>query len=319
MQERPWMNEHGQVMKRLELHLTYTCPERCVFCSEEHRMQEFRQFPVTWGRVVTILRMHAERGVENVHFTGGEPTIHPRFLDILRVSKKLRMRTSIGTIGTMLAKDSFAQEVLPFLDEALFSIHGASSDIHDMCTRRTGSFIKSMQAIDNCTKYGQNFGLYVNTVVTNLNVHNIPETVEMVDGLGAQLMVISNTTPEGLGFDNYKELAVSLEKLQDMVEQILEKKPKMVVRFFGFPMCILSTAATWSNDIHWSPRVTVEWSSTKLETEKIVSFDGVYSWKPDRKRVHVPTCTTCSRKEICMGVFDKYTELWDTTALVPYT
>ena len=70
MSEQPWIGPNGQVMRRLELHLTYTCPERCVFCSEEHRMEQFRAFPVTFGRVATVLRQHARRGVTNVHFTG---------------------------------------------------------------------------------------------------------------------------------------------------------------------------------------------------------------------------------------------------------
>ena len=94
--DTPWIGPSGRRMERLELHLTYTCPERCVFCSEEHRMQRYKEFPVTFGRVATTLRLHAERGVTNLHITGGEPTIHPRFIDVLRLAKKLGMRTSGG-------------------------------------------------------------------------------------------------------------------------------------------------------------------------------------------------------------------------------
>ena len=52
----PWIGPAGQRMTRLELHLTYTCPERCVFCSEDHRMAKFNRFPVTWGRGAKVLR-----------------------------------------------------------------------------------------------------------------------------------------------------------------------------------------------------------------------------------------------------------------------
>ena len=90
---RPWIGPNGQIMRRLELHLTYHCPERCLFCSEEHRMDSYRAFPVTWGRVASVLRLHASRGVQAVHFTGGEPSIHPRFVDVLVLARKLGMRT----------------------------------------------------------------------------------------------------------------------------------------------------------------------------------------------------------------------------------
>ena len=136
----PWIGPQGQVMERLELHLTYHCPERCVFCSEEHRMDSYRPYKVTWGRVARVLRTHAARGVRNVHFTGGEPTIHPRFVDVLMLARKLGLRTSIGTIGTMLCREDFARAALPYLDEGLFSLHGPTAEVHDALARKKGSF-----------------------------------------------------------------------------------------------------------------------------------------------------------------------------------
>ena len=38
-----------KIMRRLELHLTYTCPEKCVFCSEEHRMNNVQTIPSDLG------------------------------------------------------------------------------------------------------------------------------------------------------------------------------------------------------------------------------------------------------------------------------
>ena len=77
MSATPWIGPEGQVMRRLELHLTYTCPERCVFCSEEHRMDRYKGFPVTWGRVATVLRTHAQRGVRSTVATRPQVTGKP--------------------------------------------------------------------------------------------------------------------------------------------------------------------------------------------------------------------------------------------------
>lgn len=76
-------------------------------------------------------------------------------------------------------------------------------------------------------------------------------------------------------------------------------------------MCLLGEHRTLSNDLHWDPRVTVEWAA---EPNKVV-FDGIYSWAPDRKRVHVPSCEGCAQRTVCMGVFDRYAELFPTNAL----
>jgi len=298
-------------MERLELHLTYTCPERCVFCSEDHRMREYRKFPVTFGMVATVLRQHASRGVSNLHITGGEPSIHTRVVGVLKLAKKLGMRTSVGTIGTRLCEPSFAEAALPWLDEALFSIHGPTAEVHDALTGREGSFERVTRALRTCLRIAPGFGAYVNTVVTRQNVEVLPETVAFLDGLGARLIVISNTTPEGAGYDRYEELAVPLATLRRVLPEVPARAQSAVIRFFAVPMCVLGEHQALSNDLHWDPRVTVEWGSAPGK----VVFDGLYSWAPDRKRCHVEACEPCELKALCMGVFARYAELWPPSEL----
>jgi pyruvate-formate lyase-activating enzyme len=313
--ETPWIGPNGEVMERLELHLTYQCPERCVFCSEEHRMAAYDPFEVTWGRVASVLRTHAARGVKSVHLTGGEPTLHPKFVEVCMLARKLGMRTSVGTIGTMLAKESFAQRAIPWLDEALFSLHGPNPEINDRMTRRAGSFEQTTRAMKLALEVNPAFNLYVNTVVTKLNVDSLGDTVELADSLGAKLIVVSNTTPEGGGHDNFRELGLPLAKLGAVMPTIPGRAKTAILRFFGMPMCLLGEHATLSNDLHWDPRVTVEWGR---KPGKVV-FEGFYNWAPDRKRVRVEACRSCTRNRVCMGVYDHYADLYDTSELKPYT
>lgn len=311
---QPWIGPHGEVMERLELHLTYHCPERCTFCSEEHRMRDYRAFPVTWGRVATILRTHAARGVKAVHLTGGEPTIHPRFVEVLALAKKLGMRTSVGTIGTMLSRPDFAAAALPLLDEALFSLHGPTAEVHDPLAGRVGSFDTVTAAARLCREQKPGFGLFINTVLCRPNLAHLPDTLALAEALGAQLIVISNTTPEGGASDRYAALSPRLDELAALLPPALARVKRATVRVFGVPMCLLGDFAFRSNDVHWDPRVTVEWQSRPGK----VAFTGLYSWAPDRKRVQVPVCEGCARNTLCMGVFDEYAARWPTDALRPH-
>ncbi len=313
MTATPWIGPDGQVMRRLELHLTYTCPERCVFCSEEHRMDRYKAFPVTWGRVARVLRTMAARGVTSVHLTGGEPTIHPRFVEVCALAKKLGMRTSIGTIGTMLSREDFAERALPVLDEALFSLHGPDAATHDPLAGRDGSFERVTRAIETAVRLKPGFGAFVNTVVTRHNVDALPDTVALADSLGAQLIVVSNTTPEGGGLDHYEELAVPLPRLAEVLPRAAARASRALVRFFAVPMCQLGEHWTLSNDLHWDPRVTVEWQDRPGK----VAFDGIWSWDPGRKRVHPPACEPCERKGVCFGVFDRYVAVYGDSELRP--
>mgnify|MGYP000152978393 FL=1 len=313
MTTTPWIGPNGKRMRRLELHLTYTCPERCVFCSEAHRMATYKAFPVTWGRVAKVLRQHAERGVTNVHFTGGEPTIHPRFVDILKLARKLGMRTSIGSIGTMMSREPFARDALPWLDEALFSLHGPDASIHDALTRRPGSFETVTSAMKMVRRLKPEFGLFANVVMTRGSLDTLPDTVALAAELGAKLIIVSNTTPEGEALDRYEELAPRLEDLARVLPTVPAVAGDAVLRFFGVPMCLLGEHSMISNDLHWDARVTVEWTT---QPGKVV-FDGIYNWEPNRKRVHVEACSGCTLSGVCMGVYDRYAELWPTTALSP--
>lgn len=310
----PWVGPDGQIMARLELHLTYHCPERCVFCSEEHRMQAYRPFKVTWGRVARVLRLHAARGVRAVHLTGGEPTIHPKFVEVLQLAQKLGMRTSVGTIGTMLSRPDFAARALPHLDEALFSLHGPTAEIHDAIAGRVGSFDQVTAAIRLARDQKPGFGLFVNTVVCRDNIAHVADTAALADRLGARLIVVSNTTPEGAAFDVYERLAVPLDLLARHLPAVADRVERAVVRYFGVPMCLLGPHAMMSNDLHWDPRVTVEWQSAPGK----VAFTGIYSWAPDRRREHVPACAPCTRRDVCMGVYDSYRQRWPTDRLQPY-
>ena len=183
-----------------------------------------------------------------------------------------------------------------------------------MLARRKGSFQRVTTALRLVLEKKPTFGVFVNTVITRHNIQNLPETIRFLDNLGAKLIVISNTTPEGGGDDKFPDLAVSLEDLAHYLPLAAGNAKRAILRFFGVPMCLLGEYSSLSNDLHWDPRVTVEWMS---EPGK-VKFDGIYSWRPDRKRVHVNACNTCTRKTVCMGVFDKYVHLWPTDRLQPF-
>ena len=276
-------------------------------------MGQFRRFAVSWGRIATVLRTHAARGVTSLHLTGGEPTIHPRLVAVLALARKLRMRTSVGTNGVMLCRERFAAEAAPLLDEVMFSLHGPDEGTHDGLTRRPGSFDEVTRAFDVVRQAHPTIQTYANVVVTRDNVGTLVDTVALARRLGATLIVISNVTPEGRGLDAYEQLAVPLEQLAVVLPQLPAAAGDAVMRFFGVPMCILGEHETLSNDLHWDPRVTVEWTAAPGK----VVLDDIYTWTPGRKRAHPAECAECTKRDLCMGVFDRYAELFPTDALVP--
>ena len=260
-----------------------------------------------------VVRKHAARGVDSVHFTGGEPTIHPRFIDLLRLCRDLGMRTSVGTIGTMLARRDFAERAVPLLDEALFSLHGPDALLHDELAGRVGSFETVTTAITLAGTIEPTFRAAVNTVVTRDNLEQLPDTVSLAESLGVGLIIVSNTTPEGAALDRYEDLAVPLDDLARVLPALPGRAGGAILRFFGVPMCLLGEHRMLSNDLHWDPRVTAEWSRHPGR----VVFDDFYNWRPDRKRTHVPACAECELSGLCAGVYSEFAERFPVERLRP--
>jgi hypothetical protein len=309
----PWVGPRGERTERLELHLSYRCPNRCLFCSEAHRMTEFGERLISLDQVGQVLRTHVERGVCRLHLTGGEPTIHDQFVAVLRLAKKLGMATSVGTNGIMLAQEPFARSALPHLDEVMISLHGPNGPVHDGLTRRAGSFDQVTAALSLAGRLAPQLSTFVNIVVTRLNLAVLGDTVALAADLGASLIVVSNPTPEGRALDAYERLAVPLAELAEILPTIPARAAGAIVRFFGVPMCILGPQETLSNDLHWDPRVTVEWAEAPGEAV----LDDVYTWSPARQRRHAEPCDGCLKRSLCMGVFDRAHEIFSMAALQP--
>ena len=110
-------------MKRLEFHISYICNHACIFCSEHGRISSYKKSPLSLLQIKTILIDRRKKGFDHVHFTGGEPTLIPGFLELLRFTKKLGYTIFIGTNGTLFASESFTKEALEYIDELSLSIH----------------------------------------------------------------------------------------------------------------------------------------------------------------------------------------------------
>lgn len=308
-----WIGPKGQPMRRLEMHLSYACPQRCPFCSEAQRMQEGRHHEITGELIARTLKVHVQRGITDVHLTGGEPTIHPRFVDTLALAKKLGLGTSASTNGYRLCRPEFARMALPHLDEVMFSLHGPDADLHDSQTGTPGSFTRLGEAVASCATEKPTLRRYVNVVVTRANIDRLQPTVALAESLGAQMVMLSNPTPEGAAEASYSELAVPFDELAAKLPDAVQGARKAVVRFFGVPLCLLGEHAMLSNDLHWDPRATVEW----VRRDENMVYSAIYTWLPTRRRVHVEACAECTWNGICAGVFDTAAQLWSPEGLRP--
>jgi cyclic pyranopterin phosphate synthase len=78
-------DQYGRPLTDLRVSLTDRCNLRCVYCMPEDGI-DFRP-PVDLlqdDELVTLVEIAAELGVHKIRLTGGEPTVRPRIVDLVR-------------------------------------------------------------------------------------------------------------------------------------------------------------------------------------------------------------------------------------------
>jgi len=87
-------------VSNLRVSLTPKCNLSCIYCHREG--EKAPQDPLSAAEIAEVLRVAAGFGIRSVKFTGGEPTLRPDLIEIIK-SVPPGMESSITTNGTLLA------------------------------------------------------------------------------------------------------------------------------------------------------------------------------------------------------------------------
>lgn len=181
----------------LWLELTDKCNLACVHCYAEsspllplfHHMQT-----PDWKRA--LLESY-EAGCRKVQFIGGEPTIYPHLIELIRYSRELGYELvevfTNGTVFTSALKETFRR----FHVHLAFSVYADSASIHDSITLQAGSFSKTVQSIE----WALRNGLPVRVAITAMdqNLSAIHATRKLFQELGVDEIRIDRRRGVGRG------------------------------------------------------------------------------------------------------------------------
>ena len=167
-------------MPRIVIELTNRCNLSCGHCFDE-RHAATGDLPLEI--LEKVLREGKGCGIEQVSFTGGEPTIHRRFKDIIQRVAEAGYQFSFVSNGV-----SFPG-IYPLLlvyrrsfGGVTFSLDGAREETHDRL-RGKGSYRRVMRAASICVVKELTFTL--NMVLTAQNRNEIGEMVVLAEQLGS--------------------------------------------------------------------------------------------------------------------------------------
>lgn len=173
------------MVKGAIVQMTTACNLRCASCQTYLAKPEF----LKWNRDWLIgLR---KQGFWYLSLTGGEPTLHPEFVEMLKTMKQLGFLTHIATNGTNLAK---IKQAINYMDAITISIDDYISELHDNFRGRN-AFNKALE----CAKFvkGRVKIATVNMLVSDENAERVLAMAEFANkeiGLPLSLCFPENST-----------------------------------------------------------------------------------------------------------------------------
>jgi His-Xaa-Ser system radical SAM maturase HxsC len=266
------------------------CNNKCLMCTNPDRPWPAWDGSFDYSYKALIKRLKGktdEIGKKNaIYLTGGEPTIHPHFVDLLHFLNRTFPKQTIKllTNGRRFTYASFAKTVLnicPRLEVDL-SLYGPNQKIHDAVTRSPGSFEQTTTGLRNLLdhkKSQQTIGLRL--VLTKLSYKYLAETLELVHKkflevdrvavifIEMEAQAEKNLDSVGITYNQLKKYLKSVYPLIDGLKEF---------RLYHFPLCAVD--------------------------KKLWPF--VWRTLPPNEVAFVKICSRCLYKEVCLGIHKQY-------------
>lgn len=264
-------NHHWPI---IDLRLTERCNYNCPHCfnaadintnTDEWSYEEF----------LKLLDEAEACGVVGFSFTGGEPMVHPHFLDFVKeVYKRGMFLRRLMTNARFITQD-LLDEFKTIGCNPMFQISFDGVGTHDIMRGCKGAEKVTLDAIKLCVDNG--FHILINTQVNRLTKDTLLKTVEVLEDIGVSSvrLIRTNETPRWAKLQ--KNATLSTKEYYDFCFEFLsefgKKEHKIEVSF---------------------------WKLGKFNFEnKRYMFDAC-TMKSKKYSAFDPLCSTCSQ-EICIA------------------
>ncbi len=269
------------------------CNNRCIMCSNPAVFQDGSDsYLYSFEKIIQRIQSSSKswrQSRENINLTGGEPTIHPRFLELCYWLRKKfpENKLVLATNGRMFSYPSFARKFLMINNVVIeTALLGFDQKSHESITRVKDSFIQAMEGIRNISKYrkeGQE--LEIRTILVKQNYKVTEKILDLVynNFPSIERMIIIFPEPEGVCGKNFKTVGVTYSQVKEEIISVVKKQKDKFkdLRLYHFPLCTIP-AKLWK-----------------------------YTWATQRREEidYLPSCKECFYKDYCCGIHKDYLEI----------
>lgn len=269
------------------------CNNRCLQCTNPDKPWPAFDGSLAYDYDSLVKRLQTKteeiKKSDSIYITGGEPTIHPRFLDILNFLKTNfpKQVIKILTNGRAFAYEDYALDVLGTGEnlEIDVSLYGSDENIHDAVTQAPGSFAQTVAGIKNLLKHKKKKQIIgLRFVLTHKSYQKVDEFLNLVKKEFSNLdrLIIIFPEYEAQAVKNQGKIMIKYSdvksEMNSVILSIKNLSRIMEVRLYHFPLCVL---------------------------DKGLWFFAWKTW-PECEVEFLPVCEQCKYKKYCVGPHKGY-------------
>jgi len=240
-----------------QIDLTNRCNMRCPICFANAGAVGYL-FEPSRRQILDQLRALREMDpypATAIQFTGGEPTIHPDFLEIVAAARDMGFsHIQIATNGIRMAEEDFARSAMEAGVHTLYlQFDGVGEEAHRQTRAYPGIWQTKLAAIENCRKLGLKVCV-VPTIIKGVNDEQVGEifrfavaNVDVVSGISYQPVSFS-------GRIDPEELAARRYTLGDLAHDLAAASGAVPLRDM-YPLSIVVPLAQFLEAITGQPKI----------------------------------------------------------------
>lgn len=302
--------------KSSDIKLGYSCNDACIHCvvaNHRDKAKLLKKVDLNTEEYFKEIILSKNKEVTNIIVTGGEPTIRPDFLEIIKFIKNLNLNVDLQTNGRKLANKEFFLETCDYIDKYIVALHGPNSQIHEQITQRKNSFQETVNGIKNITNYNKN--ICGKIVLSKINYKYLKETINLFKELNVKLIVIA--FPHSSGDKDYLEkIAPRYKQLKPYIEECIEEyknEKDFLITFENVLPCAL--------DKEYNLKYFADFFDKFNQTEiKMLNYERE-NWQ---KILHLirkkdVKCKLCLYNNWCYGYWNEYVDKYGFDEFNPIT
>jgi radical SAM protein with 4Fe4S-binding SPASM domain len=216
-------------LEMVAVHFSTRCGAACSFCYASDPLAERIQ-PTPLVEIEKILTKLSSDGVSEILFVGGDPVIHPDFVESLQIAKRLGLKISVLSNSWAIRPLQSFDHAVTLIDSCEATIHGSNAETHDALTQRHGSFTALIKNLQKVASLGKSIGVCTNATPNNLyQIYDIVDVLSNTYRIPIRSLMIQRIVPSGGATGEFK-FGLNLNDIDILMRQI-----DRIVNHFDIP------------------------------------------------------------------------------------